>query len=442
VEQQSRSALAEHQPELAVVPNGEGGAVEFDLAHVLTGLLRMTWSNRRWLLRWTAAWLLAASVIAFLIPTQFESTVRLMPPKQEGGGAAAMMAMLSSKTSEGIGSLAGEMLGGQGLGSTSGPLFIGILRSRTVQDRLIDRFDLLRVYWTRSRERARKKLADRTDIIEDRKSGIITITVADSNKQRATLLAQAYVDQLDRLVAELTTSSAHRERVFIEGRLTVVKQELEDSEKALSEFSSHNATLDVKDQGRAMLSAAAGLQSRMVAAESELRALQQIYSDNNVRVRSAKARVGELRRQLDKLGAGAAPPVGASQDEEGSGFPSLRQLPVLGVTYADLYRRTKISEAVFENLTKQYEMAKVQEAKEIPSVRVLDHADLPEKKSFPPRLLFMFLGVFLGLVSGMTYLIARENWRRLPSHHPASQLAGDIGAYVAERRAAQAGNED
>src|SRR5208282_761028 len=264
-----------------------------------------------------------------------------------------------------------------------GALFVGILSSRTVRDRLIQQFDLRRVYGGSKIEDARERLAEHTSLSEDRKSGIITIGVSDHDPERAAAMAQAYVSELDRLVAEVSTSSARRERIFLDERLHDVKGDLDAAAKNFSEFASKNTAIDIPAQGKAMVEAAATLQGQLIAAQSELSGLQQVYTANNVRVRSLQARVNELRQQLDKLG-------GAKGDN--SLYPSIRKLPILGVTYADLYRQTKIQETVYELLTQQYELAKVEEAKEIPAVKVLDAAIVPTRKSFPPRMVIVFLG--------------------------------------------------
>ena len=163
----------------------------------------------------------------------------------------------------------------------------------------------------------------------------------DHDPQRARAIAQEYVTQLNNVVTQLNTSSAHREREFLEGRLEQVKVELESAEKEFSQFASNNATIDIKEQGKAMVEAAAALEGELIATETELQGLRQIYTDYNVRVRTAQARVNELNRQIQKLGGkpGFAAAAGEAKDSEL--YPSIRKLPLLGVTYADLYRKTK-----------------------------------------------------------------------------------------------------
>jgi capsule polysaccharide export protein KpsE/RkpR len=306
----------------------------------------------------------------------------------------------------GLGSIAGDFLG---LKSTS-EVFVGVLNSRTAQDKLIEQFDLRKLYGIRRMEDTRKALAERTAIAVDRKSQIVSITVTDRSPQRAAAMGQAYVEELNRLVAELSTSSARRERIFLEGRLQAVSKDLEGAEKEFSEFASKNIAIDVKEQGRAMVSAAAMLQGQLIAAQSQYEGLREIYTDNNPRVRTTKARIDELERQLEKLGGKGESATTISGQPGDSMYPSIRKLPLLGVMYADLYRRTKIQETVLETLTKEYEIAKVQEVKEIPTVKVLDAAQIPDKKSFPPHLLIMFLGTFFCVALAIAWLFGKTVW--------------------------------
>ncbi|MBI3669528.1 MAG: lipopolysaccharide biosynthesis protein [Acidobacteria bacterium] len=383
--------------------------------------LRLLWGQRRFLLRATSAGLLAAAILAFLIPRRYESTTRLMPPDNKSTSGLAMLSALSGRTG-GLMPVAGDLLGLK----TSSAIFIGILRSRTVEDRLIVQFDLKRVYWDRRMEDAREDLERRSKISEDRKNGIITITVTDKDPRRAAALAQAYVQELDRLVAELTTSAAHRERVFLEQRLKAVKTDLDAAAREFSQFASKNTAIDIKEQGRAMVEAAATLQGHLIAAQSELEGLRQIYTDNNVRVRAVRARIAELQHQLEKLGGKELNPADPARAGGEPLYPSIRKLPLLGVTYADLFRRTKIQETVFELLTQQYELAKVEEAKEIPSVKVLDVADVPEKKSFPPRLLIISLGTLLSFAFGVAWVFGSATWEQTDPNDPRRKLAEEV----------------
>jgi uncharacterized protein involved in exopolysaccharide biosynthesis len=388
--------------------------------------LRFYWENRRLFFQVAFYGLLCSAAIAFLIPSRYEGTTQLMPPDGQQGMGMALLSSLSGRSAPALGGIAGDLLGVK----NSGALFVGILQSRTVADRMIAQFELQRVYHASKPEDARKALAKHTAISEDRKSGILSMTVTDHDPKRAAAMAQAYVAELDRLVAQVGTSSARRERVFLEERLKSVKSDLDEAAKEFSEFASKNTAIDIPAQGKAMVEAAATLQGQLIAAESELRGIEQIYTGNNVRVRSLRARVEELRQQLNKLGGADA--AGSTQADK-SLYPSIRKLPLLGVTYADLFRRTKIQETVYELLTQQYELAKVQEAKEIPTVKVLDAAVVPTKKSFPPRLLLTLSGTLLAVALAGVFLLIRQRWDEVDPKDPGRLLAVEVGGVVRSR---------
>jgi uncharacterized protein involved in exopolysaccharide biosynthesis len=389
--------------------------------------LRLLWSRRRLLAKTAAVGFLVGTLLAFILPKSYVATTELMPPDNQSSSAMTMLAAFATKTGSAggaLGGVAGDLLGLK----TSGALFVGILRSRTVEDRLVERFDLKKVYKEKLGEDARSKLEDNTSISEDRKSGIISIKVSDHDPKRAAAIAQTYVEELDRLVAIVSTSSARRERIFLEDRLKTVKQELDRSSKEFSQFSSKNTAIDIKEQGKAMVESAAILMGQLIAAESEMKGLEQIYTSNNVRVRSVQARITELRAQLEKMGGKgeSSTEVTNASTSTDSFYPSIRKLPLLGVKYADLYRQTRIQEVVFETLTQEYELAKVQEAKEIPSVKVLDNAKIPEKKSFPPRLAIIFLSVFLALLGGTVFSFWDERWQSLDAKNPNKLFAQEV----------------
>jgi capsule polysaccharide export protein KpsE/RkpR len=246
-------------------------------------------------------------------------------------------------------------------------------------------------------------------------------------------MAQEFVEELNRVVTNLSTSSAHRERVFLEGRLAEVKQDLESSEKDFSQFASKHTAINIPEQGKAMIGAAAELEGQLIAAETQLQSLREVYTDNNVRVRETQARVDELRRQLEKMGGTADAIASSTGGDAQSMYPSIRQLPVLGVNYADLYRRTKIEEAVFESLTQEYELARVQEVKETPSVKVLDPANIPGEKSFPPRTLIILGGTLLAGALAVMWVLANEKWRQIDAQDARKILASEVAETVRTR---------
>jgi uncharacterized protein involved in exopolysaccharide biosynthesis len=398
----------------------------------------LLWSRRRTLARVTAISLAVSLAFAFLIPKQYKSSASIMPPDEQGSRAMMLAALASHAGSLGaLGGLASSLMGGH----SSTALFEDLLGSGTVSDHLITRFNLQHVYHARYRVDAAKHLARRTKITEDKKSGVITITVEDTNRVRARDLAQAYLDELNNLVTRTNTSVAHRERVFIEQRLHSVQASLEQAELDLSRFSSKNSTIDIKEQTRAMVDAGARLQAQLLIEQAGLESLRQIYGDSNVRVRQAEARIASLKKQLAAMAGSSTPSAesidGADVDpkarNEDELYPPLRDIPKLAVPYADLYRRVRVEEAMFEFLNQQYEIARIDEAKDISTISVIDSPGIPEKKSFPPRLLLALILTFLSFTTASALILVRHHWSGIDPEDPRKTLAAEVLSVLRRR---------
>jgi capsule polysaccharide export protein KpsE/RkpR len=395
--------------------------------------LWVLWRSRRFL--WGVAWkaLIASIILAYLVPVHYKSAVRFVPGENSSGsGNTSMMGLLSKaigsgdNSNMGFGLDAASLLGAR----TPGAFYVEVLKSRTVQDRLINRFHLLARYRKSTYFEARKKLAKFAEIEEDKKSGVITLTVTDYEAEVAAQIANAYVEELNRLAVDLNTSSAHRERQFLEERLATAKQDLARASAALSQFTSKNSMVDPQSEGRAMLDAAARMQGELIASETELKGLQQIYSDDNVRVRTLRARMAELQSQLKKLVGPASDAAGQETAAWSAPYPSMHTLPGLGSRYADLYREAKIQEAVYAFVTQQFEMAKIQEAKELPIVRVMDAAVPSEKRSSPIRSLIVAGSVLGALFLACFWVMGKNRWAQVPIDDPYRLLAADVAGEV------------
>lgn len=375
------------------------------------------WNRRRRISFWVVLGFVVSIVLAAKY-CKFEGTVQLMPPDGASPGLGSQLLPMLSKLpglsnvgGSGLGSVAGDLLGGK----NSSALFAKVLQSRTIQEGLVDRFNLRRRYWRRYKEDARKDLESCTKIEEDKKSGVLTIVVRDTNAQVAAALANAYVAELDRVIAKVSTSAAARERMFIEQRLADERKSLAEAEQRLSQFSSSSMALDVPQQIRVTVESSARLQAELISARAELEGLRQIYSPENNRVVTLAARAAELERQLRRINSGRPNPSGA-QDPTFP-YPSVKNLPMLGVQWADLYRDSKVHETVFEMLTQQYELARIQEAKEIPTVKVLDAATVPEKRHPRPLQILLF-GTILSAALACYGAILQEKWEKWDRRDP------------------------
>ena len=399
----------------------------------------LLWDHRRILARVTAISLVVGLSVAFAIPKQYTAVTTIMPPDQQGSSAMLLAALAGRGSGIGaLGSLAGSFLGEH----PTTALFIDLLQSGTVSGHLIERFDLKHVYHKRYNVDTAKHLAHVTKITDDKKSGVITIKVEDHDPVRARDLAQGYLDELNRLVTRTSTSSARQERIFIEQRLHRVQADLERAQLELSEFSSKNSTIDIKEQTRAMVDAGARVQGELLVEQSGLQSLRQIYGDGNVRVRETEARIASLQHDLDKMTGSSTPPIPqvadggdskSSTEEKGELYPPLRQLPRLAVPYADLYRRVRVQEAVFELLSQQYEIASINEAKDTPTIKVIDPPGVPERKSFPPRILLALLFTFLSFAGMSALILVREHWSHVDPRDPRKLLASEVLSVLRRR---------
>jgi capsule polysaccharide export protein KpsE/RkpR len=374
------------------------------------------WLQRGRIARWAALAFLLSIVAAWRLP-KYESTTQIMPPDSGSGGSGLAALVPALAKSPGLIGMAGDMMG---LKST-GAIFSKVLESRTVEDHLIQRFDLRSKYGMDYWEDARAKLASRTTVAEDKKSGIIAISVRDRDPELAKDLANAYVDELGLVMAKVSTSAARRERMFIEQRLEDENKNLQDAEQQFSQFASKNMALDVPEQTKVTVEAAARLQGELIAARAQLEGLKQSYTDENIRVKSVQAHVNELERDLAKINSGRVSNV---QDPT-TPYPSVKNLPLLGVQWANLYRNSKIRETVVEMLTQQYEMARIQEAKEIPQVKVLDPASHPEKKR-PSWLVIIVAGTFLGMLLASLGYFLKLWWERWDQDDPRRMFISQV----------------
>jgi len=279
----------------------------------------------------------------------------------------------------------------------------------------------------RLQQDARAQLGLKTTVGLEAKSGIVALSVTDGDPQRAAAMAGAYVQELEIIMAELNNSSAHRERVFLQDRLEIVKVEMETAEKDFSEFASKNGAMDITEQGRLMIERSVKLRGKLVAEKSQLEEDRQIYSDGSPRIHVLRARISELVNQEKRL-------LGTYNSEsfvDGGGtskdsFPTLRELPILGVPYESKFRSLKIKETIYETLRRELDSARVQEARENPVVEVLDSPVVPERKSYPPRLLIIALGTGLAIILSGVWILGRAPWLEMDAQHGGRVLAREI----------------
>ncbi len=335
--------------------------------------------------------------IALMLPNIYISTARVLPPEDKSGGMSSLLG--------GMGDLAA--LAGVSVRGGSGELWAGMLMSRTVSDAIIDRFDLMSVYNMEYRVKTYEELSKHVNIVIGEENGILSISVEDEDPQRAADMANAYLDELDRLNHRFNLLTAGRERIFLEDRLELVKKDLKKSEDALKFFQEKNKTFKIDQQAEATINAIAQLKAEEASKEVELRVLLAYQTENNPKVISTKEALETIRKEINKLNGGKESSIGQGI------YLSIAAVPELGLQYARLMRNFKIQESLFESLTKQYEMAKIAEAKNSSMIQILDRGTVADKKSKPKRSIIVIVITMLASFGAVFWAFVREYTEQL-----------------------------
>lgn len=327
-------------------------------------------------------------------PNIYTATTLILPPQQDQG----LMGMLVGQMG-GMANLAGDLFGK----SNPAELYVGILSSNIVSDAIIDRFMLMNVYDLKYRLDAYKMLDSNVDISVGKKNGIIAISVQDIEPKRAAEMANAYVEELVKLTVQLNITGALENKAFLWDRLTKAKTDLAKTEDALKSFQAKNKIISVTDQAQATISGVAQLKAQLALQEVQLASLRQQFTDNNQDVKNVKASIANLNSQIARLeGAGVGGPI-----------PSVGSVPELGEQYLRLMRELKIHETLVELLTKQYEIAKLSEAKDVSGVQIIQAAKTPDKKTKPKRTLIVLTTTFAVGFLALMYAFVRESFARM-----------------------------
>lgn len=342
----------------------------------------------------------AAAIISLLMPNIYTGTTRILPPQQSASAASALLNQLGGALG-GLGGLAGGTLGVR----NPNDLYVGMLKSRTVADNLISRFDLGKVYNEDRLSDVRRRLENEAKITSAR-DGIITIEVDDKDPKRATELANAYVEELMNLTKVLAVTEASQRRLFFEHQLVQAKDNLIAAEVAARQGLQKGGLAQVDAQGRSMVAVTARLRAEISAKEVQLGAMRTFAADGNPELQRTQQELEALRRELGRI-EGSSPTAGAGKvDASGSsGLDNLGRL-----------RDVKYYEFLYELLAKQYELAKIDEAKDATIVQVMDRAVEPDRKSKPKRglivivtgLVFFILGILFAFLSE-AFEVAKKN---------------------------------
>lgn len=329
-------------------------------------------------------------VVSIILPNEYRGTTKVLPPQQTQSSAAALLSQL--------GGIAGAAAAGAAGLKNPNDLYMGMLKSRTVADHLIARFNLMKVYETNSMENARKILESNTTITSG-KDGLITIDVEDRDKKLVAPMANAYVTELFGLMKTLAVTDASQRRLFYERQLQSTKDNLANAELALKKTMDSGGVVSVDAESRAILETVARLKAQASAKEIQLSSMSAFLTPNNPEYRRAEEELASLRAELAKL-------------ENGRGASADRVASETGLGNIKLLRELKYQQMLYEVLAKQYEVARIDEAKDPSVIQVLDPAVEPERKAKPRRALIVILTTTLALLGATAWAFMAESRRR------------------------------
>jgi uncharacterized protein involved in exopolysaccharide biosynthesis len=335
---------------------------------------------------------IGATVISLILPNFYTGTARILPPQQSASAASALLNQLGG-TWGGLAGAAGATLGIK----NPSDLYVGMLKSRTVADDLIARFELGKVYGEDRLSDARQRLERETTIAGGR-DGIITVEVDDRDPKRAAELANAYVDELMKLTKVLAVTEASQRRLFFEQQLLQAKDNLVGAEVAARQGLQKGGLAQVDAQGRSIIEVTARLRAQISAKEVQLGAMRTFAAEGNPELQRTQEELGALRRELARVeGSSPISSFGKGEAAGGSGLDNLGRL-----------RDVKYYEFLYELLAKQFELAKIDEAKDATVIQVLDKAIEPDRKSRPKRSLIVALSAVAAALVSVLWAFVQE----------------------------------
>ncbi len=373
------------------VPQPEGQRVLEDGEIDVVELARLVLREKKFILRCAAVSATLTAIIVYLMMKPVYTADAVFLPPQSSPGSS--MSQLANQM--------GGMIGGFAGLKTPGDVYLGILKSRTVADRVIERFDLQKAYKTKKLSATENTLKSNSKFVLG-KDTLITISVEDHDPTRAADLANGYLDALRVENGRLALTEASQRRLFFEQQLEREKNSLADAEVDLKKTQEHTGLIVPVGQAQIQIEEMAQLRAQIASHEVELAAMRQGATDQNPQVVRLQTQITGLQQELQKLQSDP------SQHQPGSVQLSTAKVPELALEYVRKQREVKYHEVLFELIAKQYEAARLDESKEAPLLQVVDRATVPDGKSGPHRLLLILASCILGVFVGVSWVILRS----------------------------------
>ena len=384
---------------------GSGPSVDDEIS--LIELLTIIAERKKVVLWITGLFAVLSIIVSFLLPNWYTAKVTLLPPQQNSSLSSAMSSQLGSLG--GLASLAG---GGLGLKNPN-DMFVGMLKSRTVEDAMIQKFGLIQEYHKRYLSDARSTFERHVTVDGSGKDGLIHISIEARDPNRAAELANNYVDQFRNLSEHLAITEASQRRLFFERQLEQAKDNLASAEESLKQTEQQTGLIQLDSQARALIESAASLRAQIAAKEVQIQSMRTFATNENAQLVQAEQELDSLRAQLAKLG-------GSDESADSGLLVPKGKVPGAGLEYVRKLREVKYYETIFEILARQFEAAKLDEAKQGAVIQVIDPAIPPDKKSFPKRSVIILIGTLAGLLLGVLTTLIQASIRQIEENSEIS----------------------
>lgn len=333
--------------------------------------------------------------LSLCLPNMYTANAKILPPQRsQSMSTTAILNQLGP-----LGALAGQ---GIGLHSPS-DLYVAMLRSDSIANTLVGRFSLMKVYDKDLQVDAKRRLQDRSEISAG-KDGVISISVEDRNPKLAAALANGYVEELEKLSRTLTVTEAGERRIFFEREVKMASDDLANAELALKQTQEKTGLILLDSQSRAMIESLSSLRARVAAEEVQVQSMRSFATPENPDLIRAEQELAALRGQLARL-------EGGNGKRSFSDVP-IEKVPAVGLEYIRKLRDVKYRETLFELLAKQYETAKIDEARDAVVVQQLDIASPPQRKTSPHRAVIVLVVSVLALLGSILSAIFMEALER------------------------------
>ncbi len=409
------SGAAVNMPHFNESDNPEESINLLDLALVLA-------ARKRFIILSSLIAAIVTAILVMVAPPSFTATATMMPPQKENS-ASALLGQLG-----GLASLAG---GGSGMLGLKNPddLYIGLLQSQTIEDDLIRRFHLMQVYKAKRLSAARTVLKSHTKIVAE-KSSLISIGFEDRNPQRAAAIANAYIEELHNLMSHLAVTEAAQRRLFFEQQLELEKNQLADAEVALETTERKTGIIQPQGQAQAVIATIMQLQAQISARQVELGALRTSATNQNPEVITLQSQISGLQTQLADFEKGHPGAVAAV----GNVLTPTSQVPAASLEYIRRMRDVRYHETLYELMARQYEMARVDEARQSQAIQVVDPALVPDMHSWPPRTVLVLVALILGAMISSFWVILEAAYRDKMHDPEVAAKTGELRKMIWTRR--------